>query len=141
MNIQNGSYLSIAQLQDQYPGTKARVQTTGEKESLSFQEIFDRKATEVSDGSTVAEKTEEIRFSKHASNRLADRNIELSQSQLERLNTGAERASEKGIKESLVLVDDLAFIVNVKNNTVITAMDQNETSENIFTNIDGAVIA
>ena len=47
----------------------------------------------------------------------------------------------KGINESLVLVDDMAFIVNIKNNTVITAMDKNSSDENVFTNIDGAVIA
>ena len=59
---------------------------------------------------------------------------------LERLNDGTKKAGEKGIKDSLVLVDQLAFIVNTKSNTVITAMDQTETDENIFTNIDGAVI-
>ena len=69
-----------------------------------------------------------------------DRNIELTKEQLERLHDGTKKAGEKGIRESLVLVDQLAFIVNVKNNTVITAMDQTETDENIFTNIDGAVI-
>ncbi|MDE6914138.1 MAG: flagellar protein, partial [Lachnospiraceae bacterium] len=57
-----------------------------------------------------------------------------------RLNDGTKKAGEKGIRESLVLVDELAFIVNTKNNMVITAMDQTETDENIFTNIDGAVI-
>ena len=46
----------------------------------------------------------------------------------------------KGIKESLVLVDQLAFIVNIPNNTVVTAMSQKDAAENIFTNIDGAVI-
>ena len=51
-----------------------------------------------------------------------------------------EKANAKGIKDSLVLIDKLAFIVNVPSNTVVTAMDQSETSENIFTNIDGAVI-
>ena len=50
-------------------------------------------------------------------------------------------ASEKGIKDSLVLVDSLAFIVNVPNQTVITAMDSTQATENIYTNIDGAVIA
>ena len=48
---------------------------------------------------------------------------------------------EKGIQESLVMVDSLAFIVNVPNKTVVTAMDQGETEKNVFTNIDGAVIA
>ena len=50
------------------------------------------------------------------------------------------KAKEKGINESLVIVDELAFIVNVPNNTVITAINQNEANENVFTNIDGAVI-
>lgn len=82
----------------------------------------------------------ELKFSKHAVNRLSDRKIELSGEQLSRLNEGTKKANAKGIQESLVLVDDLAFIVNVKNNTVITAMDQAETGESVFTNIDGAVI-
>jgi len=56
------------------------------------------------------------------------------------LQAGTAKASQKGIRESLVLVDQLAFIVNIPNNTVVTAMQQNETDENIFTNIDGAVI-
>lgn len=79
-----------------------------------------------------------LKFSKHANERLASRNIDLSDEQYRRLETGAKRANEKGIKESLVMVDDLAFIINVKNNTVITAV--NEGEEKIFTNIDGAVI-
>lgn len=56
------------------------------------------------------------------------------------MQAGTAKASQKGIRESLVLVDQLAFIVNIPNNTVVTAMQQNETDENIFTNIDGAVI-
>ena len=82
----------------------------------------------------------ELKFSKHAASRLADRNIELSKEQLERLYDGAKKAGQKGIKDSLVIVDQLAFIVNVPNATVVTAMDSTETSDNIFTNINGAVI-
>ena len=76
----------------------------------------------------------------HAANRLSDRKIELTDEQLERLNDGTKKAGQKGIRDSLVLVDQLAFIVNTKSNTVITAMDQTEADENIYTNIDGAVI-
>ena len=56
------------------------------------------------------------------------------------MEAGVQKASEKGIKESLVIVDSLAFIVNVPNQTVVTAMDQTESMDNVFTNIDGAVI-
>ena len=70
---------------------------------------------------------------------ILDRNITLSDNQIERLSDGARKAGEKGIQDSLVVVDELAFIVNIPNKTVITAMDQTETNENVFTNIDGAV--
>ena len=59
---------------------------------------------------------------------------------MDRLTEGTKKAGEKGIKESLVIVDQLAFIVNVPNNTVVTAMNQQDAAENVFTNIDGAVI-
>jgi flagellar operon protein len=79
-----------------------------------------------------------LQFSKHANMRLNTRNISLSQEQLTRVQKGVNDASVKGIKDSLVLVDDIALVVNIKTKTVITAM--NEQSKNIFTNIDGAVI-
>lgn len=81
-----------------------------------------------------------INFSKHALERLNDRNIKLTDSQINRLNTGLNLAKEKGINNSLILMDDLAFIANTKNNTVITAVDKNSVKENVFTNINGAVI-
>ena len=59
---------------------------------------------------------------------------------LDRLNKGARLSGDKGIKESLVLMDDYAFIVNTRSNTVITAMEKSNEEENIYTNIDGAVL-
>lgn len=134
MRIQNSNYLSIEQLQDQYLNRNQKVNSLdGTAETgLSFQEILKAKSTQQITGS--------LKFSKHAVNRLADRKITLSDSQMERLSDGTRKAGEKGIQESLVIMDQLAFIVNVPNNTVITAMDQAETNENVFTNIDGAVI-
>lgn len=131
MKIQSNQFLSIEQLQDQYLQKSKPVQTSDVAKGFSFQEILRQKSGMVS---------EELKFSKHASNRLSDRNIHLTENQLERLNSGTRKAGEKGINESLVIVDQLAFIVNVPNNTVITAMDQTEARDNIFTNIDGAVI-
>jgi len=134
MNISNNQFLSIEQLQDQFLRQQKVTQSTKTTEGFSFEEVL-QKTQEQSEI-----KFSEIKFSKHATNRLSDRNIELTSNQLERLSDGTKKAQEKGIKESLVLVDELAFIVNTKSNTVITAMDQTETKENIFTNIDGAVI-
>lgn len=138
MEVQSSGYLSIEQLADRYlAGTGAAIPSgrTGLRktlEGLSFQEILEQKSAQETGGS--------LRFSKHALGRLSDRNIELSAGQLERLNDGAKKAGLKGIRESLVIVDQLAFIVNVPNRTVVTAMDSTETTENVFTNINGAVI-
>ncbi len=131
MKITNGQFLSIEQLQDQYLNQTKKTQEIG-KNQVSFKEILEQ----------TAEKADviDLKFSKHAVNRLADRKIELTDSQLERLSEGTAKAGEKGIKESLVLMDELAFIVNIPNHTVITAMSQTETDENVYTNIDGAVI-
>lgn len=131
MNIQNNGYLSIAQLTDQHLNKSQRTQATEGAESLSFQEILRQKALPG---------TGNLKFSKHAMGRLSDRNIELSDSQLERLQSAAQKAGQKGIRDSLVIMDQLAFIVNVPNQTVVTAMDSTETMDNIFTNINGAVI-
>ena len=131
MNIQNNGYLSIEQLSEQYLNnpqrTAAREEAAG---GVSFQELLHRKA----------EAAGSLKFSKHAMGRLSDRNIELSDNQLERLASGTRKAEQKGIRDSLVIVDSLAFIVNVPNQTVVTAMDSTQTDENIFTNINGAVI-
>jgi len=87
---------------------------------------------------TALHKQESLTFSKHANMRLSDRQITLTGEQLNRLEAGLNKAYAKGIRDSLVLVDDVALVVNVKSKTVITAMEQGQ--ENVFSNIDGAVI-
>lgn len=82
-----------------------------------------------------------LKFSKHAEQRLQSRNINLSQVQKEKINQAVKKAEEKGVKDSLVLLENMAFVVNVKNRTVITAVNSDELKNNVFTNIDGAVIA
>ncbi|MCI8935633.1 MAG: flagellar protein [Lachnospiraceae bacterium] len=131
MKIQNSGFLSIEQLQDQYLNQNKSAASNKIPEGKSFLDILESSREKTAD---------EVKFSKHAAGRLADRNIEFTSSQMERLQEGAQRAQMKGIKESLVLVDQLAFIVNIPNNTVVTAMNHKDAAENIFTNIDGAVI-
>ncbi|MBQ9983188.1 MAG: flagellar protein [Lachnospiraceae bacterium] len=128
-----GSFLSIDQMADAYMQSSHKV---GHKEQvneqgLSFQQILEQ---------TNDKQTNNVTFSKHANERLSSRNISLDANQMERLNKGIMQAKEKSINESLVMMDNIAFIVNVKNNTVVTAMDQTTNDSNIFTNIDGAVI-
>ncbi len=134
MNIQNKGYPSIEQLTDQYLGRPRGIETRENAAGLTFREVLQQSSAQKAE-------TGELKFSKHALSRLSDRNITLDTEQLERLRAGAEKAGEKGIRDSLVMVDRLAFIVNIPNRTVVTAMDSTATEENIFTNINGAVIA
>ena len=82
-----------------------------------------------------------VKFSQHATQRLQTRNINLTQTQMNQLNNAVDKAAQKGAKESLILMDkDLALVVSVTNRTVITAMDGASIKDNVFTNIDSAVI-
>ncbi|HEV3047679.1 MAG TPA: TIGR02530 family flagellar biosynthesis protein [Solirubrobacteraceae bacterium] len=83
----------------------------------------------------------QLQFSKHALARVQRRGIELDQGTLGRLSQGVDRAASKGSRDSLVLVDGTAFVVSVNNRTVITAVGPEHMKENVFTNIDSAVIA
>ncbi len=125
--------MNIEQIRNSYLGTpqgdtqKSRTDTTAEDGAKTFGEYLSDISSE-----------KNVRFSKHASQRLDSRQIELSEDQKNRLNEATGKARDKGLKESLVMVDNLAFIVNVKNNTVVTAV--NDTEKSVFTNIDGAII-
>ncbi len=129
MKVLNGQFPSIEQAANEYLEKGRRSEAQGH-ERKSFAEVLNSKKEEPA-----------LKFSKHASNRLSERNIELSDKQLGRLSAGMQAAGQKGINESLVMVDQLAFIVNVKNQTVITALEGSDPEANVFTNIDGAVIA
>lgn len=135
MNILSNNYSSIDQMRSQIQGkTNQQAKPIDNHDVIagkkSFEEILNQKRMD----SAVTN----LKFSKHANQRLASRNIELTKDQLTRLQTGTMKAKTKGINESLVMVDNLAFVVSVKNSTVITALDNQE--EQVFTNIDGAVI-
>ncbi|MCM1023354.1 MAG: flagellar protein [Prevotella sp.] len=82
-----------------------------------------------------------VRFSKHAMERLSERNIDLSESgRLDRLNRAVELAGEKGSDDTLVIIDSTAFLVSVRNNKVITTLTADDMRGNVFTNIDSTVI-
>lgn len=81
-----------------------------------------------------------ILFSKHATERIEQRNIDIDENISAKLTEAVEQAKTKGLKNILVMIDSAAFIVNTPNKKVITAVNNDELKENIFTNIDGAVI-
>jgi flagellar operon protein len=86
-------------------------------------------------------KTEALHFSKHALQRVERRGIQLEGETLHRLHAGVDRAAAKGSRDSVVFLDGTAFVVSVQNRTVVTAVDTEHMREQVFTNIDSAVIA
>lgn len=105
------------------------VQQNKKAEGPSFKDIL---------GDKIKGK-EKLSFSKHAKKRLNSRSIPFSKAELAKLNTGVEKARNKGARDSLVMVNDVAYIVSVENNTVVTAVDEESMDDNVFTNIDSAV--
>lgn len=96
----------------------------------SFDEILKQKVDAAKD----------VVFSAHARDRLIHRNIQLTQHDMDRLKGGVQMAAGKGARESLVLMNELAFVVSVPNRTVITAMMGDSMKGNVFTQIDSAVV-
>ena len=97
-----------------------------------------KSATSFADALTKAEN--KVSFSQHAIARMQSRNLDLSEQDLGKLDDTVEKMAQKGAKESLIYLNDIALVVSVTNKTVITAMDGASAKENIFTNIDSAAI-
>ena len=109
---------------------QARIDSV-KKQDGQFQEIL-RNSLKLQNG---------LKFSAHAIERLRSRSISLSGNDIIRLNNAVSKAEDKGSRDSLVLMNDLAFVVSVKNKTVVTAMTNSQMHDNIVTKIDSAVIA
>lgn len=82
----------------------------------------------------------QLKFSNHAVERMQSRGISYSPQDLTRLGEAIQKAAAKGSKDTLILMDQSALIVSVKNNTVVTVMDKNALKENVFTNIDSTIV-
>lgn len=111
------------------PSSETHSQKPQQTGQVPFKDLLDKQLT--SGG---------LKFSAHAQQRLASRNIQLSQADLTKIGNAVERAAQKGAKDSLIMMDKLALVVSVKNKTVVTAVDDASMKEHIFTNIDSAVI-
>lgn len=94
----------------------------------------------VMDGAAGGAVKSPLKFSAHATSRLASRGIEVGAEQMRKLGEAVDKAASKGLDDTLILTKDAAFIVSVRNRTVVTAMDRSQMEGNVFTNIEGAII-
>lgn len=115
---------------------RAKATASNLSDGVSFQDVLARQRQV----GPEASETSGLCFSRHAQERLSQRDIRLDARDLERLEHAVARAEGKGSRESLILMDDLALVVNVRNRIVITAVDAASRKEGIFTGIDSVVM-
>lgn len=113
---------------------KSSKQINSRNNQISSGQSFESILNRVQNGN------QKIKFSKHAKERIDSRNISLSDQDVENIENAVERARNKGVQTALILMDKVALITNVKNNLVITTVAKEQLKDNVFTNIDGAVI-
>ena len=104
------------------------IKKVGRESTSTFDNIF-------------KEELEKVKFSNHAMKRLESRNIQLSDEDLTKIQSAVDKAESKGSKDSLVMMNKTAFIVNIPNRTVVTAIEVANSNESVFTNIDSVVFA
>ncbi len=89
---------------------------------------------------TEIEITHKLKISKHAEKRIQDRGIKIDTTKWSQISEKIQEAKAKGVSDSLVILKDATLIVSAKNNTVITVLDRDEATAQIFTNINGTII-
>ncbi|MCC6831553.1 MAG: flagellar biosynthesis protein [Thermoleophilia bacterium] len=117
-------------------GPAAPARGTGQAGAPGFDALLASRLKEA-----APQQGEALRWSAHARDRLAQRGIQVTPEVADRLQDAVGRAAAKGAREALVMVDDTAFVVSVKNRVVITAVDKEGMKNQVFTNIDSAVLA
>ena len=116
----------------------SRVPSQEKLKGPSFKEILDGKISTSKPESAIITETSSLKFSKHAIDRMRSRGIGMDQDLIKNLDRGMELLTEKGAKDSLIVTEKGAFIVNVPNKTVVTVVGS--AKEQVFSNIDTAVI-
>lgn len=139
-SIKTAMFQPVNQLDKIQPKVDSKIQPSSPNDSkaVPFSDLLEKRL----EPTTVAPKNAnaELKFSAHAKARLQSRGIDLSPDDLVRMQEAIHKVNEKGSRESLVLTDKAAFVVSVKNNTVITAVDRDSLKDNVFTNIDSTVM-
>ena len=111
-------------------------QSAAKTGQVSFEEMLKEKQQNLRTSDAV----QKIKFSGHAMERVRERNIVTEENTISKLETAIEKAKNKGARECVVLMDNNAYVVSVKNNTVVTAISKEELKERIFTSIDSVIV-
>ena len=145
MKLANPSLVNgLDRIQNLIPTKPTEIKKSEGEGQVSFKETLGEalKTNEVTAPKVAVTKSEvpQLKFSNHAIERMQSRGISYSPEDMTRLEGAIQKAAAKGSKDTLVLMDNSALIVSVKNNTVVTVMDKNALKENVFTNIDSTIV-
>lgn len=124
--VNNGRIYPVNKPEETGKGRTEKTNSTGEEFKHLLEKAIDKKS--------------ELKISAHALKRLDQRNLKLTDEDIKNLETAVDKAEAKGARESLLLYKEMAFVASIRNRTIITAVGQNDSKENVFTNIDSAVI-
>lgn len=106
------------------------IKSSPKKTNLDFEKILDNSI----------DKNGNFSISNHAATRIKERNINFSEADMKKINDGINKADKKGAKDCLILYKDVALVASIKNRTIITAVDKENSKGNVFTNIDSVVL-
>jgi len=135
-------YPNVTTLPSQKIGglSETRLKPTEKTDPNEFKNLLDQNLKPDGIQSDLAKVKQPLRFSAHASLRLKDREINVTSDLMAKMTKAVDQAAAKGVQDTLVLTKDAAFIVNVPNKIIVTAMNREGVGSNVFTNIDGAVL-
>lgn len=122
--------IDMNKIESQLINNSKKVNFNKNNAKKSFNEVLD----------SIEKKNSEIKFSKHATKRLNNRNIDVSKEDIKKLEDAFSKAEKGGVKDALILIDNKAFIANINSKTIVTTVERGSLKQNVFTNIDGAVI-
>lgn len=122
--------IDMNKIESQLINNSKKVNFNKNNAKKSFNEVLD----------SIEKKNSEIKFSKHATKRLNNRNIDVSKEDIKKLEDAFSKAEKSGVKDALILIDNKAFIANINSKTIVTTVERGSLKQNVFTNIDGAVI-
>lgn len=140
MNVDLKKVSQIGQLQPDIGSSKVQKPSAGPSFAETLGKLESPAAGLKAQMPNAMPGAESVKFSNHAVERMMSRGIKFSPDDMGRLNEAVSRAAAKGSKDSLVLMNDTALIVSVKNKTVVTVMDKNALKDNVFTNIDSTIV-
>lgn len=126
----NGKLYDAKDFSDYSYGNLQKSKVKDNKEITDFKQVLDKQI----------KKEDSFTISAHAAQRLNSRNIALDDRDMKKINQGINMASDKGAKESLILYKDVILVTSIKNRTIITALDKNQSEGNVITNIDSVVL-